>query len=409
MNNNTIHVTVSLTKKKNRYYAVLYYRDINNSTHRKTIATGLTTKDNKRSLKLKLEEIRSDYENQINTIAQTEINTFTTTISANTNSSESDMQFTMFLENWLALVKPKVELTTYAGYSYIIHRVCEFFKSSHITLKKLTTLNIQQFYTHLSNNNLKATTIQRYHACIRKALDYACKIELIQKNVADYVDRPRPQKFTSSLYTLEEVSLLLQCVSTSEYRIPIILACYYGLRREEVIGLHWQDINFNNKTITICHTVVPTTVDKKRMLVKKDRTKNSSSFRTLPLISEINDLLQKELSIQKNMKKLFGNQWKNQDNYVCVRKDGSLIHPDTLTRNFKKILTTNNLKLIRFHDLRHSVASILLNDGNTDMKKIQAWLGHSSFTTTANIYTHLDKSVNEETGSIISDLLPHAQ
>lgn len=163
-------------------------------------------------------------------------------------------------------------------------------------------------------------------------------------------------------------------------------------------GLQYDAIDFENKTITIKHTVTNASVGGKRVLVQKDRTKNKSSYRTLPLIEEIEELLLKEKSKQESNKKLFGNTYKNKGNYIFADEEGKLIKPDRVSRRFKKLLQDNGLKVIRFHDLRHSCATLLLAKG-ISLDDIQVWLGHSSRATT-EIYANnmvLDKTTSANT------------
>ena len=168
----------------------------------------------------------------------------------------------------------------------------------------------------------------------------------------------------------------------------------YGIKRPR--------INMAANEITIAHTVVATTVNNKRILVKKDIPKNNSSYRTLPMIPTIKEFLLNIEQKQDKNRKLFGKNYKNTDNYVCVDSEGVLIHPDALTRKFKKFLKDNNLKKIRLHDLRHSVGSLLIKNAST--REVQEWLGHSNVSTT-EIYTHLDSSSKQNSANIIANII----
>ena len=172
--------------------------------------------------------------------------------------------------------------------------------------------------------------------------------------------------------------------------LVILLAAFYGLRRSEVLGLKWSAIDFENKTITIKHTIVEIKVKGKYKILGKDRTKTNASHRTLPLTDEIIVALENAKNQQKYYKRKFRKSYNtNYEEYVCLNPDGSIIKPDYVTRHFPLLLKNSNLRHIRFHDLRHSCASLLLSR-NVSMKAIQEWLGHSDFSTTANVYTHLD-------------------
>ena len=198
--------------------------------------------------------------------------------------------------------------------------------------------------------------------------------------------------------TSEQVKELLEKTKNSDIEHIIVLCVYYGLRRSEVLGLKWDAVNFNDNTIRICNTVT-----KMYGLCEKERTKNSSSNRTLPLISVVKKYLLKLKEEQKEYKKLFGKCYFDSE-YICVKKDGSLITPDDASYKFREFLKKNNLPHIRLHDLRHSCASMLIAQG-VDIKVIQEWLGHSSIATTGNIYGHLQFKQKIETGNMLENLL----
>lgn len=145
-------------------------------------------------------------------------------------------------------------------------------------------------------------------------------------------------------------------------------------------------------------------VNCKLQIVAEDKTKNQSSYRTLPLIPEIEEILLEEKANQEYNKKVFKKSYLNENGYVCVNTDESILKPDYVSHKFNQILKNNNLKSIRFHDLRHSCASLLLSN-KVSMKDIQIWLGHSSYNTTANIYTHVDTESKQNSALVIGNSL----
>lgn len=179
-----------------------------------------------------------------------------------------------------------------------------------------------------------------------------------------------------------------------------MIDCFYGFRRGEVIGLKWSAIDFEKDTITINHTITQSN----GKLIIRDKTKTKSSKRTLPLEPIVKSFLLELKEKQEKNKELCGNSY-NQEylEYICVDNCGNLIRPDYVTETFLKLLKKKNLKQIRFHDLRHTCASILLKNG-ANMKEIQAWLGHSNYNTTANLYAHLDTSSVCNTGKVITNV-----
>ena len=209
------------------------------------------------------------------------------------------------------------------------------------------------------------------------------------------------QKYQASFYNKQELKELFDCIKDDPLELIIHITAYYGLRRSEVLGLKWSAIDFNNKIIKINHKVV----DVKGKLIAKNKMKNITSNRTLPLMPHIEQLLLNEKKRQEQNKALFGNSYcREYLDYVCVNPLGELLKPDYLTQHFVVIQSNHNLKHIRFHDLRHSCASVMLAN-NVPMKQIQEWLGHSTFQTTADIYAHLDFSSKLSSANAISDAL----
>ena len=209
------------------------------------------------------------------------------------------------------------------------------------------------------------------------------------------MDRPKAAPFVGGFYDSAEVQKLFEAAKGSKLEIPIFLGAFYGLRRSEAIDLKWDAIDFQNDTITIRHTVVSCYIDGKRAQKAQDITKTKSSMRTLPLIPAFKELLQHKKQQQNEFQRMCGKSY-NKDylGYICVDEMGRLLSPHYLsphylTEAFAKLLKKHGLRKIRYHDLRHSCASLLLANG-VPMKQIQEWLGHSDFSTTANVYAHLE-------------------
>ena len=204
------------------------------------------------------------------------------------------------------------------------------------------------------------------------------------------MDRPKAAPFVGGFYDSAEVQKLFEAAKGSKLEISIFLGAFYGLRRSEAIGLKWDAIDFQNDTITIRHTVVSCYIDGKQVQKAQDITKTKSSMRTLPLIPAFKELLQHKKKQQNEFQRMCGKNY-NKDylGCICVDEMGWLLSPHYLTEAFAKLLKTHGLRKIRYHDLRHSCASLLLANG-VPMKQIQEWLGHSDFSTTANVYAHLE-------------------
>jgi integrase len=259
----------------------------------------------------------------------------------------------------------------------------------------LTPEQTRRYFDH-------ALEFLKKEAVVRKALQYAVKNELITENVADKVDRPKRGKYLAGFYTKEELSDLFEVTKHDSMSAVIQLAAYYGLRRSEVLGIRWSSIDFDSGTISINHKVTEGKVDGKTTLFTEDKLKTKSSFRTLPLIPAMRELLLEQQKKQVEYQALFKSSYcQDFADYVCVDEMGKLFRPNYITDHFKLLLAQNHLRSIRFHDLRHSCASLLLAQG-VPMKQIQDWLGHSTFATTADIYSHLDFNSKQASADAIS-------
>ena len=213
---------------------------------------------------------------------------------------------------------------------------------------------------------------------------------MIDYNPADRVQRPKKIRFECKPYNSEELEELFKKVKGTDLELGVILAAFYGLRRSEAVGLRWDAIDFNRKTITISHTVTIATIDGKTTIIDKDRTKTLKSNRSLPLVAPFERLLLNLRERQKANMEICGNSYcKDYVDYIYVNELGERVKPNYITQNFPEFLEKNGMRRIRFHDLRHSCASLLYANGVT-LREIQEWLGHNDISTTSNIYTHLD-------------------
>lgn len=310
---------------------------------------------------------------------------------ANGNSAK-DILFTDYMKQWLEKMKLQIRPTTYSGYHDNVYGVIiPYFKPMKLKLREVTPKHIQDFYTK-QRQRVKGTTVKSYHANIHKAFKDARKLQLIDSNPMECVDPPKKEPYHGQTYTVEEAQKILVLISDTIFEIPITMMLFYGLRREEAIGLKWQNIDFDNDTFLIAHTVTETKVDGHLQMVKEDLTKNSSSYRSLPLVAPVKELLlEKKQSIQEYRKLFRRSYYREDSDYVCVNEIGELIKPRTLSDNFKRIIRQNKIRNLRLYDCRHTAASLMLKNG-VNMKQIQMILGHSDYATTANIYSHLDYS-----------------
>ncbi len=320
----------------------------------------------------------NSFSNKMNTIAK--------------NSKYSNMLFSDYMLEWLENIKPKVVQSTYIGYEQVVKgRLCPYFKSKKIKLIDLRPRDIQDFINYLYKQRLKGSTIAHYTSNMNTALKEAVIAEIIPSNPMDRIESVKKEVYIPEFYTDDELIELIEVIKTQKLELPLTLGIIYGLRREEILGLTWNAIDFKNKSITIRKTVGRGKYDGVTQFLIKDIPKNKSSYRTLPMFDFIADSLKKYKEKYKLNEKIFGNTYiTDYKDFICLMDNGELVKPDYVDRTFSRILKENGFRHIRLHDLRHSCATLLLRNG-VPLPEIQKWLGHSNIITTQR-YSHLDQN-----------------
>ncbi|WP_418230491.1 site-specific integrase [Butyricicoccus sp.] len=362
-----------LTLKNGRYYAVLNYRNAGGQRKTKWISLGLSEKGNKRKAEAELARLRAEFEPP-----------------KEVGDLSSDMLFADYLLEWLEIAKGRLAVATYSSYAAMIKKpVGPYFRQRNLTLRELEARHLQMFYSEMLRK-VKPNTVIHYHAIIHSALKYAVKTDMLVQNVADKVDRPKKNGFQPVFLSAEEMQKMFEALRGTKLELPVLVAAFYGFRRGEVLGLKWDAIDFERGTISVIRTVTTITVEGKQMEIEQQSAKTKSSLRTLPLIGSFREYFLQVKEAQELNKQICGNCYNHEyDGFVFVDELGERMRANYLTSAFPKFLEDHGLRRMRFHDLRHSCASLLLANG-VPLKHIQEWLGHSDFTTTANIYAHLD-------------------
>ena len=303
---------------------------------------------------------------------------------------ESMVLFSIYIQQWLNNGQARWQLTTYEGYkNNVCKHIVPYFEQKGILLSEISASDIQQYYRDKLDEGLTSNSLLKHHNNIRKCLDCARKAGLIQINPADLAEKPVAHKYNATFYSPEEIEHLLSIAHTSDAYLPILLTAFLGFRRSEVLGLKWDAINFDNETIAVKRKIVRITESGKGVLKVENDLKNKSSYRTLCLPKQVVMYLKfSKLLQEQNYRTSPALYDRSYLGFICVKKNGKIIKPTDLSKAFARIVKKNNLRYLRFHDLRHSCASILYAMGY-DLKDIQEWLGHSSISTTANLYIHL--------------------
>ncbi|MBP3667776.1 MAG: tyrosine-type recombinase/integrase [Clostridia bacterium] len=370
-----------LREKDGHYYCVLSYTDYTGERKQIWKATGLPVKGNKKRAEEMLSHLRKTF-----VVPKAPADYF--------DFSDS-MLFTDFMRAWLEVVRTTVVPTTFGGYQTTVEKkFIPYFEKKNLALANVQAKDLQTFYLH-EMKTLSGTTVRHEHALLHKILKYAYRMDLIPNNPADKVDPPRAERFEGSACTEEELALLIEKSWDHKLGLLIYITALLGLHRSEVLGLRWKAIDFEENRITINHTVTEARVDGKTVIIASDRTKTKSSYRSFPMSDTVREKLLAWREVQKRNRKICGNSYNMKDiDYVFTDEMGNRFKPRYIEDAFPKILERNGLRKIRFHDLRHTCASLMHKMGLSP-KEVQDYLGHSTVSVTLNIYTHLDWSSKE--------------
>jgi integrase len=370
-----ITVRGHLRKQDGFYHAVVEIADGNGRPKQRSKSTKLAVAGNN---KRKAEAILSEFVAQVEKEAM--------------ESPRAREEFLYLYDEWLDNIMPhKVRENTLYQYrkSYEEH-IATYQPFTGMQLKDMKPKVIQDFYIYLQLQ-ISPNTIKKIHSNLHSFFKHCLNMELIDRNPTERVELPKQKKSeVGAAYTAEQIKQVMKVFQGDILETVVLLAVSYGLRRSEVCGLMWKNVDFTNNCIHICHTAV----HKGGQVIYVDDTKSATSNRILPLTASVKQHLIKVKFHQNAYRVAFGEKYMNSD-YVCTWHNGKNILPNYVTQHFRQTLEKANkedeqlkLPVLRFHDLRHSAAS-LLHEGGADLKDIQAWLGHSDISTTANIYAHL--------------------
>ena len=366
-------MTGSLTVKNGKYYAVLNVYE-NGKRKKKWICSGLPEKGNKRKAEAFLREKLAEYE-RMEGIVQT------------------DTSFSDYVRVWLDHIARTVDEVTLQGYKSLADtHILPYFDEAGTKLTKLDHKAIQRYMDMKftsgrrdGKGGLSPRSLRLHKNIIAQTLDLAVRNKLIQSNPCQFVVLPQCERYESQFYTETQLKALFSALKDDPILPMVRITAWYGLRRSELLGLQWDSIDLEAGTMTIRHTVSKVTE-----VVAKDKTKNASSRRTFPLTPEAVEIFTKAKEQEERNWAMFGREYQ-ENPYVFKWPDGHPYSPDYISHHFAKVLKRHGLPHIRFHELRHSCASMLINMGFT-LKDVQEWLGHSDIKMTANIYSHLDNA-----------------
>lgn len=304
-----------------------------------------------------------------------------------------------WLNYWIEeVVKPNMAETTVYGYKNIIDKHVEP-ELGNIPLQQLKPQQIQRYYSKLMNEkSLSPNTVRKHHDLLHTAMQLAVKQDVLFKNTMDKVEAPKVKQKEIDFYSPAELKTLLEVVEGDRLEVLVKLAIFLGLRREEICGLKWESVDFDNKVIYIKE--VRTMAG--GVLVEKE-PKNVSSTRVIAISDEVANTLIKEKEKQIEAKEFYQCDYLD-SGLIVVMDNGKPYRPNYISELFTKFIKDHNLPKITLHGLRHSFASYAnyLGISQYDLSKA---LGHSTPDTTFKVYAHLFDKTQKEAFQKIADHL----
>ena len=396
------HFAASVQSKKGRLYAVMQVKK-DGTTKPVWRALGLSEGANKTKVNKAFREVVARYEQEFWEEQE------------RGGRPPADIPVYDYLVSYLKRVEPELQKNTIVSYRSMTNgKIRRYFqRRPQLTVGNLKPQDIQDFYQSLFADGVVANTVIHYHALLRRAFQQAFKEERIDANPFDRVGRPKKNKFHGENYTQEELLTLLHLARGDVIYPAILLAGAMGLRRSEALGVRWSRIDWEKRTVLLDTKIVEYRENGKKKVEPVEEMKNKSSRRTLPLPDPVVEMLQVQKEHREVYRKMFQGSYNAQYlDYVCVNQLGELLRPSYVTDHFRELLEKYGLRHIRFHDLRHTFASLLINQ-DVPLINVSNFLGHSDLSTTANIYAHLDKASKQASSAVISDILQgenqHAQ
>lgn len=429
------NVTGSVQEKNGSWHAVLNYTDLETGKRKnkwKKIGRvsikrgdgGLTEKQAKEALPkfiVELEDVLSRKKEEFSVydgMSETERRIY----------KEQNTDFYEYAGKFLEQKKGSIHISSYISYeSQNNSRIKDFFHNKY-KLKDISYFVLEEFFNKFDEDGLKRTTKTRYKAFLKLILDDAVTKGLLQNNPIYQFPKGTfgQSNFKAETFKITEIQEFLSKLRYSDDIIAklVIIASHFALRREEILGWKWSQIDFNEKKISLKTSIIDISpkldkkdilkrydsineiyiTDGKRHVVEQNVLKTQESASVMPLSDYIIDILKEIKEETDNNREMFGNCYDDRfDDYVFVRPDGFIITPTFLSNHFPILLKKYNMKRIRFHDLRHTTATLLLKDG-WSVKHVQEWLRHSDAQTTAKFYLHTDDEELIKVGTSIESM-----
>lgn len=353
------------------------YDPLTGKKKQRSKSTGLRSNGNKRLAQRAMREIVAQWEKE-----------------ANAGVISEDPLFSEYVEKWLAWKKDVKENTLKSYRDYADTHILPVL--GDLKMRQVSMVQLNAFYEQLLKT-VSSASARKIHVVVCGAMWLAKRDGVITDNHAKDIKFPKSKKFEGTAYAPEQVAQLLKTAAKAKepLRAAVVLGVCYGLRRSEIVGLRWKDIDFEKGMLTVRNTVT----QNGKLRLEGESTKTSKSNRTLALLATTVPYL-KRLQEQQIRNGLVLDK-------VCAWPSGNKpVRPDYLTRQVPALMEREGLPRIRLHDLRHTAATLLATKASP--KQVQEFLGHEDIATTMNIYTHLLDSEKRATSNLMNTILETA-
>lgn len=303
-----------------------------------------------------------------------------------------------FLRSWLEGVRPSLRERTWIRYEQYVrlHLVPDLGKTS---LGRLTPQNLQRLYSCKLEEGLSPTTVNHLHATIHKALETAVRWSLVNRNVGDLVDPPRSRRFEITTLSPEQSRQLLDAARGDRLEALYVVALTTGLREGEILALRWRDVDLDDGKLQVRGSMQATPSG-----LKIAETKTSGSRRHVMLSKQPLEALRRHRVAQAAERLRVGAAWEDHDLVFSNQVGRPIAAGNLLRRSFEPLLKRAGLPHIRFHDLRHTSATLLLGEG-VHPKVVAEMLGHTRISTTLDLYSHVTPTMQRQAAEAFDAIL----
>jgi integrase len=301
-----------------------------------------------------------------------------------------------YLTDWLARARADLKPTTAAGYGHAVQTLAGAFGA--VRVQDLTPLMIEDLYSELLERGFAPKTVRNIHSVLHRALADAERLGLVARNPARSVRGPSVSRTEQGTWSPEQLSQFLTTTAGDPLHGVFVLLATTGMRRGEVVGLRWVDVDLDRAVASVVHTI--TTVHGRPV---ESTTKTAKSRRRVSLDASSVIVLRAHRAAQRKERLVVGAGWIDHGLVFC-RYDGSPLHPDLVTRRFRTLVEQAGLPKIRLHDLRHTYATLALRAG-VHPKVVSERLGHATVGITLDLYSHVAPSLDEQAAETVAGLL----